>query len=367
MTTVLAIGTRKGLWLARRDDGPGSGDPARWTLSDRYLGMNAVYAVGIDTRRPVPRLLAGADSEHWGPSVLTSDDLGETWQEPDQGALRFPERTGEALTRVWQLQPGPEGQPDVVWAGTQPSALFRSEDGGKTYEFVDGLWDHPHRTEWAAGYGGQAVHTVVPHPDDPQRLLVAMSTGGVYRTTDGGTSWEPANRGISAYFMPDPEPEFGQCVHKVAACPARPDQLFAQNHGGVFRSDDWGTSWTSIGGGLPADFGFPVVAHPTRPGTAYVFPLAADADRRPATGRLEVYRTDDAGETWRSLHKGLPGEPHAGVVLRDAMCADAGDPTGVYVGTRTGEVYASADEGETWALVADHLPDVLSVRAARVA
>lgn len=364
MTTVLAIGTRKGLWVARSDaDAP---DRTRWSVSERLLGMNAVYGVGVDTRRGTPRLLAGADSEHWGPSVLTSDDLGSTWDEPDQGALRFPERTGEALTRVWQIQPGRADEPDVVWAGTQPSALFRSEDGGRTYAFVDGLWDHPHRPEWGAGYGGQAVHTVVPHPDDPRRVLVAMSTGGVYRSRDAGATWEPANRGISASFLPDPQPEFGQCVHKVAASPARPDQLFAQNHGGVFRSDDWGTSWTSIAEGLPSDFGFPVVAHPRRPGTAWLFPLVADADRRPATGRLEVYRTDDAGAGWQALHKGLPGEPHAGVVLRDAMCVDDGDPTGVYFGTRTGEVYASADEGETWTLVTEHLPDVLSVRAVTV-
>jgi len=361
MATVVVIGTRKGLWLARD-----TGDRSGWELSERQLGMNAVYGVGIDARRGTPRLLAGTDSEHWGPTVLTSDDLGESWQEPEQAALAFPERTETALTRVWQLQPGLPEEPDVVWAGTQPSALFRSEDGGRTYAFVDGLWDHPHRPEWGAGYGGQAVHTVVPHPADRTRLLVAMSTGGVYRTEDGGGSWSPSNRGITASFMPDPEPEFGQCVHKVTRSPVDPDRLYAQNHGGVFRSDDGGIRWTAIGPGLPSDFGFPVVVHPARPDTAYVFPLVADADRRPATGRFRVFRTDDAGSTWRELGKGLPDEPHTGIVLRDAMCVDDNEPTGVYVGTRNGEVYASADEGESWTTVAEHLPDVLSVRAARI-
>jgi photosystem II stability/assembly factor-like uncharacterized protein len=359
MSAVLLIGTRKGLWLAHS-----SGDRRAWRVSDRAFGINAVYAAAIDTRRTTPRLLVGADSEHWGPAVFTSDDLGETWQEPSGAPVRFPERTGAALARVWQLQPGREEEPDVVWAGTEPSALFRSEDGGRTYSFIDGLWDHPHRPEWGEGAGGQAVHTVIPHPRDGGRLTVAMSTGGVYRSEDGGASWVAANRGITASFLPDPYPEFGQCVHKVAAHPGRPEQLFAQNHGGVFRSDDAGDSWTPIDAGLPADFGFPVVAHPRRAGTAYVFPLDADVDRKPAENRCRVYRTDDAGSTWRVLSAGLPQEPHFGVVLRDAMCVDNGDPLGVYFGNRNGEVYASSDEGESWTTVAEHLPDVLCVRAA---
>ncbi|NHC12322.1 WD40/YVTN/BNR-like repeat-containing protein [Motilibacter deserti] len=361
MPALVAIATRKGLWLAS-DTGSG------WELSDRLLGMNAVYSVAIDTRGAVPRLLAGVDSEHWGPSVMTSDDLGRTWQEPEDAPVRFPERTGTSLTRVWQLQPAPASQPDVVWAGTQPSALFRSEDGGRSFSFVDGLWDHPHRPEWGEGYGGQAVHTILPHPVEPDRVLVAMSTGGVYRSADRGKSWTAANRGISAAFLPEPEPEFGQCVHKVAFSPGRPEQLFAQNHGGVFRSDDEGTTWAPIDDGLPASFGFPVVAHPHRPGTAYVFPLVADMDRRPADGRCRVFRTDDAGATWRSTSAGLPDEPHfGGVVLRDAMSTDGGVPAGVYFGNRNGEVYASRDEGESWSVVARHLPDVLCVRAAVLA
>ncbi len=177
------------------------------------------------------------------------------------------------------------------------------------------------------------------------------------------TSWNPANRGISAYFMPDPEPEFGQCVHKVAMHPAQPDRMFAQNHMGVFRTDNAGETWTSIADGLPADFGFPVVVHPHRPDTVYLFPLVADRDRMPPEKRCRVYRSDDAGMSWRALVDGLPQHGFHSSVLRDAMCTDQAEQAGIYFGTRDGSVYASRDEGESWALVADHLPDVLSLRA----
>jgi hypothetical protein len=203
------------------------------------------------------------------------------------------------------------------------------------------------------------VHTVLPDPRS-SRVLVAMSAGGVYVSEDGATGWAPANTGISAYFLPDPQPEFGQCVHKVAADPS--GRLFAQNHHGVYRSDDVGGSWTSIAEGLPADFGFPVVASPRTAGTAWVVPLVADAQRVPPGGRLRVHRTRDAGESWEELGAGLPDGCWS-VVLRDAFSADDADPTGLYLGTRDGSVWASADEGETWTSVADHLPDVLTVRA----
>ena len=229
--------------------------------------------------------------------------------------------------------------------GSEPSALWRSEDRGETFELVRGLWDHPHRQQWGAGFGGQAAHTVLPHPTDPARISVAMSTGGYYRSSDGGGSWEPANKGIKAYFFPDPWPEFGQCVHKVDFNRARPDQLWAQNHHGVYRSDDAGSTWISIAEGLPSDFGFPVVAHPRRPGAAYYFPLVADSERLPPTARRRVYRTVDEGATWEALTEGLPQQDFYGAVLRDAMCADDADATGVYVGTRTGSVFASARRG----------------------
>jgi photosystem II stability/assembly factor-like uncharacterized protein len=360
MATLLMIGTRKGLFLARSED------RRSWALEGPLFPMNAIYAVAVDTRPATPRLLAGADSEHWGPSVFRSDDVGATWHEPEGGALRFPVETGATLTRAWQLQPAGSAQPDVVWAGVEPAALFRSDDGGSTYSLVEGLWDHPERPKWMPGGGGLCLHTVVAHPTDPDRLLVAVSAAGVYRTGDGGRSWQAANTGIAAWHEPDPHPVFGQCVHKVARHPDRPDQLFLQNHGGVYRSDDGGTTWGEIHNGLPATFGFPMVVHPHHAGTAYAYPLVADAHRMPPDDRCRVYRTTDAGESWHPLSAGLPQERAYLTVLRDALCTDDAPEAGVYFGTRSGEVFASIDEGESWGSIARHLPDVLAVRAAQV-
>lgn len=361
MTVLLAVGTGKGLFLARSDD------RERWELSGPHVPMNGVYAVAIDTRRRPVRILVGASSSHFGPSVAISDDLGETWQEPEVAPIVFPADTDATLERVWQIAPGPVDQPDVVYAGVEPSALFRSEDGGRSFELVRGLWDHPHRPHWGPGYGGQAIHTVLPHPEDHDQVLVAMSSGGVYRTTDGGKSWQASNTGIRAYFLPDNEyPEFGQCVHKAARDAIRPERLYLQNHHGVYRSDDGGLTWSSIADGLPADFGFPIVTHPRRPGVVYTFPLTADGSRFPPDYRCRVFRSDDAGASWTPLDAGLPTDGFYASVLRDAMTCDDAQPAGVYVGARSGEVYASADEGETWRLVAAHLPDVLCVRAAVV-
>jgi len=362
MTVLLAIGTGKGLFLARSDD-----DRKSWQLSGPHYQMIDFYSVAIDRRRGTPRLLAGATSSHWGPTLAVSDDLGESWREPEQAPVAFPEDTGTKLERVWQIAPGPADQPDRVYAGTQPSALFVSDDGGITYELVRPLWDHPHREHWGAGFGGQAIHTILPHPTDHDSVLVAMSTGGVYRTSDGGASWAPSNTGIKAYFLPDNQfPEYGQCVHKVSRHPARPDQFFAQNHHGVYRSDNGGDSWESIAEGLPSDFGFAMVSHPHRPGVIYNFPLTADGKRYAPDFRCRVYRSEDAGGTWSALSDGLPDEPFYPTVLRDAMCADDADSAGVYFGTRSGEVWASADEGDSWRQVAAHLPEVLCVRAAVV-
>jgi hypothetical protein len=359
-TVLLAIGTRKGLFLATSRDGR-----ATWDVTGPHHAMTGVYAVGIDTRRQPARLLAGVTSEHFGPSVATSDDLGASWDEPDRAPIAFPDGQDASLARVWQFAPGPADEPDLVYAGVEPSALFRSTDGGRTYDLVRGLWDHPHRPEWTPGFGGMAIHTVLPHPERRQEVLVAMSAGGVYRTTDGGTSWQASNTGIKAYFLPNQYPEFGQCVHKVARNPDRPDQLFAQNHHGVYRSDDAGVTWQSIADGLPSDFGFPMATHPHRPGVIYNFPLVADGDRFPPGGRCRVFRSEDAGATWTALEKGLPDGFWA-AVMRDALTTDDADPAGVYFGSRSGEVYASRDEGDSWQLVADHLPDVLCVRAAVV-
>jgi BNR/Asp-box repeat. len=358
---LLSIGTGKGLFLATSTD-----DRKSWEVSGPHFPMTGVYAVAIDKRRGSPRLLAGSTSSHFGPSVAVSDDLGASWQEPDHAPVSFPERTATSLERVWQLAPGPADQPDRVYAGTQPSALFVSDDGGSTYQMIESLWDHPHRPDWGAGFGGQAIHTVLPHPTDHGSMLVAMSTGGVYRTSDGGAAWSASNSGIKAYFYPDPFPEFGQCVHKVVRDAGNPDRFYAQNHHGVYRSDDAGATWQSIADGLPTDFGFAMVAHPSRPNVVYNFPIEADGRRFPPEQRCRVYRSQDAGATWEALSDGLPHEPFYPTVLRDAMCADDAHPAGIYFGTRSGEVYASRDEGESWTQVAAHLPDILCVRAATV-
>jgi hypothetical protein len=361
MTVVLAIGTGKGLFLATSAD-----DRKTFDVSGPLFSNTAIYAVGMDKRPSTPRLLASVTSSHFGPSVATSDDLGTSWQEPDRAPLAFPVDTGATLGRVWQLMPGPASEPGLVYAGTEPSGLFRSSDGGRTYEIIRSLWDHPHREHWGAGFGGQAIHTVLPHPTDPAQILVAMSTGGVYRSRDGGASWAPSNTGIKAYFLPDPWPEYGQCVHKVARDVGDPERLYAQNHHGVYRSDDGGSGWHSIADRLPSDFGFPMVAHPHRAGVIYNFPLKADENRFPVDRRCRVFRSTDAGKTWDGLSAGLPEEPFYAAVLRDAMTADDCDTAGVYFGTRSGEVFASSDEGESWARVAAHLPGVLCVRAMEV-
>jgi hypothetical protein len=362
--TILLIGTRKGLMLARSRD-----DRRSWELDELRYGTLEVYSVGVDARTDPPRLFAGIGSMHWGPLFSYSDDLGRTWTEPEAPPISFPADSGAAVARVWQIVAAPADQPGVVYAGVEPHALFRSEDGGTSFSLVEGLWNHPHRSRWTPGNGGACLHTVVPHPTDRDQLLVAMSAAGVYRTRDGGSTWEPANRGIPMAWAPEEQryPEFGQCVHRVAMHPDRPERLFAQNHGGVFRSDDGGDAWQPIETGLPATFGFPIAVHPHRPDTVYVFPLDADSARTPPQRRCRVYRSDDAGASWQGLGRGLPDDDYYAAVLRDALCTDSGDPAGVYFGTRVGEVFASRDEGDSWTMVARHLPDVMSVRVAHVA
>ncbi|WP_114422795.1 WD40/YVTN/BNR-like repeat-containing protein [Nocardioides houyundeii] len=361
-TTLLLVGTRKGLWI-------GTSDEARrdWSWTGPHFPMEEVYSVLLDGRGDRPRLFAGCSSSWFGPQVRRSDDLGQTWEETPNGAVRFPDDTGAALERVWQLVPGVED--GVIWAGTEPGAVFRSEDRGERFELVRGLWEHPQRSEWGEGFGGQAFHTILPHPSDPGSVLAAISTGGVYRSVDGGAKWAPANQGIKAEFMPGDRhfPEFGQCVHKVARDPVDPARLFLQNHGGVYRSDDEGDSWEYIADGLPSEFGFAMVTHPRKPATAFVFPIADAGARWPVDGHARVFRTADGGDSWAELGSGSLPDAYFAAVMRDAMCADTLDPAGLYFGGRNGAVWASADEGETWQEVHKDLPDVLVVRAAVLA
>lgn len=355
-THVLAVGTKKGLWLGTSADG------GNYTFTGPHFLMQEIPSIGIDTRAGRTRILLGLRSEHWGPTVVHSDDLGATWQEPEQGAITFPPDTGTAVERIWQIHPDADHRPGVVWAGCEPISVWKSTDGGAHFELNRGLWDHPHRSEWGAGFGGPAAHTVLPSPAN-DTIHVAMSTGGVYRSIDAGASWEPRNHGIGAPFMPEPAPEFGQCVHKIVRDATNPDTLFAQNHHGVYRTDNAGDTWISIAGGLPTDFGFTVLAHPRRSGTAWVIPIASDGERIPPEGHLAVHRTDDGGTSWARLADGLR-DPEYNVVLRDAAAVDTAEPVGVYFGTRGGSVYASHDEGGHFTEVLSGLPDVLCVRAA---
>lgn len=349
----IAIGTRKGLWTA-------TGDRGAWAVSQPLKQMAEFASVAWVPMpgQAGPRLVVGARSWFWGPSVLTSDDDGATWSEPEAGAVVFPPEAGATVERVWNLTPDPRA-PGRVWAGIEPHSLWRSDDGGTTFTLNQALWDHPHRPTWQPGAGGPAVHTIVPRPD--AGMAIAMSTGGVYRSADSETGWEPANRGIKVIFAPDPYPEYGQCVHRIAMDAGNPDRLYAQNHGGVFRSDDGGTSWQSIADGLPGDFGFVVLAHPTRSGTVWVLPID-DETMFPPGGRLRLWRSDDAGDTWREVGDGLPDEFFASVLRDGAHVADVNGTAVIAFGTRNGSVFASVDEGETFEEVASQLPDVLSVR-----
>ena len=280
------------------------------------------------------------------------------------GNIKFPEGAGASVDHIWQVRPAGDDQPGVVYAGVEPAALFRSDDNGETFSLIEGLWDHPHRPQWEPGGGGLCLHTILIHRDDPQRLLVAISSAGVYRSDDGGATWRSSNTGIHAVEQPDVFPEFGQCVHKVSVDPEHADRLYMQFHGGHFRSNDFGDKWEKLPGDVPSDFGFPIVSHPRRPNTAYVIPMDSPMERWTAGGKCRVYRTSDGGESWEPLTQGLPQRGAYLSILRDGFCTDGADPAGLYFGTRSGDLYGSADEGESWKRVATNLPPILSVRAA---
>ena len=351
---LLLIGTTKGLFTL----------DASGELRNPIASGASVPSVAYDPRSR--RVLAGKTSFFYGTGVVASDDLGKTWVEPEQPNLKFPVDVDATIKQAWQIAPAGPNEPDVVYVGVEPASLFRSTDGGRTFEFVRGLWDHPHRATWTPGFGGLCLHTVLPDQRDAKKLTVAISTGGVYRSDDGGASWRPSNTGIRADFMPEDKryPEYGQCVHKVARDAQKPDTLFLQNHGGLYRSDDGGASWNDIANGVPSDFGFPVVAHPSQTGTAYVIPNGDAFNRWTPEARMRVYRTSDNGGSWEALTRGLPQTHAYMTVLRDAFSSDWLDPAGLYFGTRSGELYASHDDGNTWELLAEHLPPVLVVRAA---
>ncbi len=359
--TLLLVGTTKGIFLLRSPVAR-----RRWDVAGPYFHGQATYALAYDNREGRHRLWASTFSMLWGSYLRSSDDYGRTWTNPQEAPIRFPADSGAALKNIWQICLGRPAEPNVIYCGVEPAALYRSCNDGETWSLVRGLFDHPHRPRWMPGLGGLALHTILPDPQNPDRMYVAISAGGVYATEDGGRTWQARNRGIRVVHMPEKYPEFGQCVHKIVMHPARPERLFLQNHWGLYRSDNYGESWQDIAHGVPSDYGFAMVSHPHNPDCVYILPIESDEFRCTPEGCLRVYRTRNAGESWEPLTRGLPQKGAHETVLRDAMTADSMDPVGVYFGTRSGQLYGSTDEGKTWNKIIEGLPPVVCVKTGTV-
>lgn len=342
---TIAVGTLKGLFIFDRN---GDG----WTCREPQFNGQSVFA----TQFIGGSLWAAPFTEWTGQMLCRSEDGGRTWETLEH-PLKFPESTETALKKIWQIT----ALGDRLFAGVEPSALFTSDDGGKTWDLCEGLWNHPHRPQWEPGFGGLCMHTILPQ--DGNNWVVATSTGGCYRTDDGGESWVAANKNIVAPFMPEGDLEFGQCVHKIAYDPSNPNRLFLQHHWGVYRSDDRGRSWQDVGKGkLPTDFGFAMAVN--GPDRVFIIPIKADVERVFPEGKMRVYRSDDGGETWTPKSNGLPQKDVYDCVLRDSLSAT---PDGsVAFGTTGGSLYFSDDNGESWACLANFLPRITSVRVGTV-
>ena len=365
---ILSIGTKKGVFVAEAPKTRRS-----FSLRGPHGSGVGVYATLIDTRA-TPRLYASSCNAFFGMKVLRSTDLGKSFKETAAGPA-FPKDDGRALANIWSIEPGP-GKKDL-WAGVEPAALFRSENGGDSWEMVPGISNHEHARKWAPGNGGLCMHTVLR---DGHRVHLGISTGGHYLSEDGGQTFRAANQGVGAGFSPDPYPEFGQCVHKIAGHDDAPGRLYMQNHGGwgewdgpggrrpgigVLRSDDHGRTWRSIAKGLPSDFGFPISVHPHDADTVYVLPLAP-ATRTCPGGAPAVWRSENGGGSWRRLARGLPKKNSYFTVLRDAMDIDELKSPALYFGTTTGQLWIGRDGGEEWDCLFDSLPPIHCVKVAVV-
>lgn len=351
MTEVL-VGTKKGLFVLHGEPGTEMdvasrsfpGDVVEFAMRDRRTG----------------RYIASVTTGWFGPKIYFTDDPAGEWTE---ARFAFPEDTGATVERIWVIKAGEDD--GVLYAGVDPGALFKTTDNGETWDLVRGLWDQPTRPEWQPGGGGLALHSICTWPGDPQRLTIGLSAVGVWITEDGGETWRNGNRGIVPRYMPEDAPDetLQLCIHNMHRAPLQPETLYMQFHGGVYRSDDAGESWSDIGSnGLPSDFGFPLVIDPADPDRAFTIPLVADMDRVTPEGKVRVYETRDRGASWEPLSNGLPQQNAYLTILRQAFAQDGGDPLGLYFGATSGDVFTSGDGGRSWGSSATYLPPVLSVR-----
>lgn len=365
---LISIGTKKGVFVAE-----GAKTRRRFELRGPFGQGVAVYTTMIDARSSA-RVYASSCNPFFGMKLLVSTDGGKKFKET-KSAPAFPEGDGRALANIWSLETG-EGKKEL-WCGVEPAALFRSGDGGNSWEMVEGISNHPHSRQWHPGNGGLCLHTIVR---DKNRMHLGISTGGHYLSEDGGQTFAPANKGVGAGFVPDPFPEFGQCVHKIVSHPDAPGRLYMQNHGGwaewhgpggprpdigVLRSDDFGKSWYSIAKGLPSDFGFPIVVHPHDPDTVYVMPLQPMTRTCPDAAPA-VWRSTTGGGNWEKLAKGLPANDGYFTVQRDGMSVDSLKSPALYFGTTTGQLWMGRDGGEEWSCLFSSLPPIHSVKVAVV-
>ena len=364
------VGTHKGAFVLTSD-----AKRQNWEVSGPHFGGWEVYHLKGSPVDP-NRIYLSQSTGWFGQLIQRSNDGGKTWEpvgnkfvyEGEPGTHLFYDGTPRpwAFKRVWHLEPSPD-DPDTVYAGVEDAALFKSTDGGQTWNELPGLRQHPTGPSWAPGAGGLCLHTILFDPSDANRIYAAISSAGVMRSDDGGTSWKPANKGLHSEYIPDPTAEVGHCVHRIAMHPSRPKTLYMQKHWDVMRTDDGAESWREISGNLPSDFGFIVEVNPLEPETVFVIPIKSDGEHFPPDGKLRVYRSKKGGDEWEALTNGLPQSDCYVNILRDASSVDAMDPCGLYFGTTGGQVYGSADGGDSWKPIVRDLPAVFSVEAQTLA